>query len=235
MLTVLDWFILAILLGGLIRGYLVGAVRQVAGLLGLVAALLFSVEFMGSVGALIVASLGLAESVAPLAGFTVLFLGVYLLFLALARLLEQLFDTLSLSFLNRAAGGAVGGIKAALLLSLLFLVLGGLELPEQETRNDSALYRPVARLLPQTIEATETWFPAAKQAADQLGRQVRSRVDAVPKSSAKPEGVPRRPASSPFGSQRLSSMAAETNVTVHLWSANAPLIPATHPHARTWK
>jgi len=71
-----------------------------------------------------------------------------------------------------------------LLLSLLFLVLAGLELPEKETRTDSALYRPVAQLLPRTIEATESWFPAAKRAADQqLGRQVRSRMDAVPESS----------------------------------------------------
>ena len=191
MLTVLDWFILAVLLGGLVRGYLVGAVRQVASLLGLMAALLFSVEFMGAVGTLVVESLGLAESVAPLAGFTVLFLGVYLLFLVLARLLEQLFDTLSLSFLNRAAGGAVGGVKAALLLSLLFLILAGLELPEKETRNDSALYRPVAQLLPETIEATEAWFPAAKRAADQLGRRVRSRVEAVPESSTPESGSPR--------------------------------------------
>ena len=233
MLTVLDWFILAILLGGLIRGYLVGAVRQVAGLLGLVAALLFSVEFMGSVGALIVASLGLAESVAPLAGFTVLFLGVYLLFLALARLLEQLFETLSLSPLNRAAGGAVGGIKAALLLSLLFLVLGGLELPEQETRNDSALYRPVAQLLPRTIEATEAWFPAAKRAADQLGRQVRSRVDAVPKSSAEPESVRCVPPSSPFPPQGPPGAATAPELTVHPRFPSASPIPVLHSHART--
>jgi len=189
MLIALDWFILIVLIGGLIRGYTVGAIRQIGGLIGIVAALLFSVEFMEGVGTLIVKSLGLAESVAPLAGFTVLFLGVYLLFLALARLLEQVFETLSLSLLNRAAGGAVGGLKAALLLSLLFLVLGGLELPEQETRNDSALYRPVAQLLPETIEATEEWFPAAKRAADQLGEQVRTRVDSAPKSSAPPRGI----------------------------------------------
>lgn len=184
MLTLLDWIILVVLLGGLIRGYLVGAVRQIASLLGLVVALLVSVEFMGSVGAVIVTSLGLSESLAPLAGFTALFLGVYLLFLAVARLIEQVFQTLSLSFLNRSAGGAVGGLKAALLLSLLFLVLSGLELPEKETRDDSVLYRPVARLLPQTIEATEEWFPAAKRAADQLGGQVRSQMDSPPESSS---------------------------------------------------
>lgn len=184
MLIALDWFILLILLGGLVRGYMVGAVRQVGSVLGIVAALLFSVEFMDSVGALIVSSLGLSDALAPLAGFTVLFLGVYLLFIALSRLVEQLFETLSLSTVNQVLGGAVGGVKAALLLSLLFLVLGGMELPEQETRNDSAFYQPIAELLPRTIEATEDWVPAAKDAADQLGRQVRSKVESVPEESS---------------------------------------------------
>jgi membrane protein required for colicin V production len=184
MLIVLDWFILLILLGGLIRGYIVGAVRQVGSVLGIVAGLLFSVEFMDSVGALIVTSLGLSDALAPLAGFTVLFLGVYVLFIALSRLVEQLFDTLSLSIVNQVLGGGVGAVKAALLLSLLFLVLGSMELPEQETRNDSVFYQPMAEFLPRTIEATEDWVPAAKEAADQLGRQVRSNVDSVPQESS---------------------------------------------------
>lgn len=182
MLIALDWFILLILVGGIIRGYMVGAMRQVGSVLGIVAGLLFSVEFMDSVGALIVSSFGVSDALAPLLGFTVLFLGVYLLFVALSRLVEQLFDTLSLSIVNQALGGAVGAVKAALLLSLLFLVLGGIELPEQETRNDSILYHPVAGLLPQTIEAVEDWVPAAKEAADQLGREVRSNVDSVPEA-----------------------------------------------------
>lgn len=189
MLTALDWLILVILLGGLIRGYVVGAVRQIAGLLGIVAALLFSVEFMHSVGAMIVASLDLSESLAPLAGFSVLFLGMYLLFLALSRLVEQVLDSLSLSVLNRVTGGAVGVGKAALLLSLLFLILGGMELPAQETRKKSTFYRPIARLLPQAIEATEEWVPAAKKAADDLGRQVRIHLESVPESPTEAESA----------------------------------------------
>jgi len=195
MLIALDWFILIVLLGGLIRGYTVGAVRQIGSLIGLVAALLFSVEFMGSVGTMIVESIGLAPSLAPLAGFTVLFLGVYLLFLAVSRLIEQVFKSLSLSFVNRAAGGAVGGLKAALLLSLLFLVLGGMEMPGQQTRTSSTFYEPVAQLLPRTIEATEEWLPAAKKAADQLGRRVRSNVESLPDSSADSGSAATRPPS----------------------------------------
>jgi membrane protein required for colicin V production len=195
MLIALDWFILIVLIGGLIRGYTVGAVRQIGSLIGLVAALLFSVEFMESVGTMIVESIGLAPSLAPLAGFTVLFLGVYLLFLAISRLIEQVFKSLSLSFVNRAAGGAVGGLKAALLLSLLFLVLGGMEMPGQKTRTSSTFYKPVAQLLPRTIEATEEWLPAAKKAADQLGRRVRSNVESLPDSSADSGSTTTRPPS----------------------------------------
>lgn len=177
MLSGLDWLIIVVLIVGLIRGYMIGAVRQVASLLGLVVAFFFSVEFMGIVGGSIVAALGLSQSLAPLAGFTVIFLGIWAIFLILSRLVERLVDTLSLTPLNRAAGSAVGAFKTALLMSLLFLVLTGLEMPDQRTRKQSALYYPVARLLPATIEATEAWFPAAKDAADQLGRRVRSEVE----------------------------------------------------------
>jgi membrane protein required for colicin V production len=103
---------------------------------------------------------------------------------ALSRLVGQVFETLSRSVVNQVLGGAVGGGKAALLLSLLFLVLGGMELPKQETRADSTFYQPVAKLLPRTIEATENWIPAAKEAADQLSRQIRSEMEAVPESSS---------------------------------------------------
>lgn len=186
MLSALDWLIVAILVGGLIRGYLVGAVRQVASLVGLAVAFLLSVELMGTVGAVVVSSLGLSSSLAPLAGFTVLFLGIYLIFLILSRFLEQLLDSLSLSVVNRAAGGAVGGFKAALLLSLLFLVLTGMEVPDRQTRRASFLYGPVAGILPQTIEAAEEWFPAAKDATDALGRRVRSDLSS-PSSEATSE------------------------------------------------
>ncbi|MFB6230064.1 MAG: CvpA family protein [Salinibacter sp.] len=176
MLTVLDWLIIAILIGGLLRGYSVGAVRQVASLVGLVVAFLVSVEFMGMVGNMIVESLKLSESLAPLAGFTTLFLGVYLLFLVISRFLEQVLASLSLSVLDRVAGGAVGGFKAALLLSLLFLALTGIEVPSEKTKKKSTLYRPVAQLLPRTMEAAENWFPAAKRAADELGTRVRAEI-----------------------------------------------------------
>jgi membrane protein required for colicin V production len=172
-LAALDWFILLILTGGLIRGFMVGAVRQVASLAGLVLAFFLSVQLMHPVGALIVSSLGLSKAVGPIAGFVVIFVGVQLLFLALSRLLERVLETLSLSLVNRAAGGALGGFKAALLLSVLFLILSGMEMPSKKTRKQSVLYDPVASALPKTLDAASPYLPAAKRASETFGNTVR--------------------------------------------------------------
>ena len=175
-LAALDWFILLILAGGLIRGFMVGAVRQVASIAGLILAFFLSVQLMHPVGALIVSSLGLSEAVAPIVGFVVIFVGVQLLFLALSRLLERVLETLSLSLVNRAAGGALGGFKAALLLSVLFLILSGMEMPSKKTRKQSMLYSPVASALPKTLDAASPYLPAAERASETFGKNVRPQI-----------------------------------------------------------
>jgi membrane protein required for colicin V production len=184
MLIALDWLILVVLLGGLVRGYMVGAVRQIGSLLGLALALLLSAQFMIPAGTLLVANLGLSESLVPLAGFAVVFVSVYLLVLLLSGLVEHLLSSLSLSIVNRAVGGAVGAVKAALLMSLLLLALRGMQVPSPQTRQASALYTPVVRLLPQALEASEKWLPAAQEAADTLERQIRSTLDTDPQAPA---------------------------------------------------
>lgn len=187
-LAALDWFILVVLAGGLIRGFMVGAVRQVASLIGLVVAFFLSVQLMHPVGALIVSSLGLSEAVGPIAGFIVLFVGVQLLFLALSRLLERVLETLSLSLVNRAAGGALGGFKAALLLSVLFLVLSGMEMPSEKVRDRSVLYSPVAKALPETLDAASPYLPAAKRASETFGQTVRPKIDPAAQQTGGPTG-----------------------------------------------
>lgn len=180
-LVALDWFILLVLAGGLIRGFFVGAVRQVASLVGFVLAFFLSVQLMHVVGEIIVATLGFSNSVGPIAGFVVVFIGIQLLFVALSRLLEKVLETLSLTLVNRAAGGALGGFKAALLLSVLFLVLAGMDVPKEETREESMLYSPVASALPKTLEATSPYLPAAERASDAFGKSIQPDLQRPPR------------------------------------------------------
>jgi membrane protein required for colicin V production len=101
--------------------------------------------------------------VGPLLGFAVVFGGVQLAFFALARLVESLVGAMRLTAVNRMAGGLLGGFKAALLLSVLFVLMARAELPGPEARQQSQLYEPVTQVLPRT------WAAAAEHTS-QLGR-----------------------------------------------------------------
>jgi membrane protein required for colicin V production len=175
-MTYLDWFILIAVAAGLIRGLMVGAIRQVASIIGLLLAFVVAVQLMRPIGDITVDSLGLSESTAPLVGFVVVFAGVQLLVVALARTLEAVVETLSLSFANRAAGGALGAFKAALLLSVLFLVTTQAGIPDQQAQGNSVLYRPVASVLPGTWDYVAAYLPAMREASDAFGREVRPRL-----------------------------------------------------------
>ena len=145
---ILDLLILAGLAVGAVRGFGTGALRQVAGLVGVLLAFLVALQLMEPAGEMVVSSLGVSERVGPLLGFLVVFLLVQALAYAVVRAARGLLKTLGLSFVDRIAGGALGALKAALLLSVLFLVLGTFEIPEQTVRRQSDLYGPVASVLP---------------------------------------------------------------------------------------
>lgn len=153
----LDVLIIAALGVGVARGFWTGALRQAASLLGFIIAFVLGIQLMRPVGQLIVSSLGLADTLGPVLGFVAVFLLIQVAAYAVSRLGEGLLRAFRLGFLNRLAGGAVGALKAALLLSVAFLVLNVFDVPGPEARRRSELYAPVASTLP------EAWNMAAEQ------------------------------------------------------------------------
>jgi membrane protein required for colicin V production len=87
-----------------------------------------------------------------------------------------LLDALSLSIVNRVFGSAVGGFKAALLLSVAFLVLMEIDFPSDELKQESTLYQPVARVLPETWDAASQHVPDLKRISEQFGRRIESEL-----------------------------------------------------------
>ena len=122
-LHTLDLVILVVLAFGLVRGFTTGVIRQIASLIGLVAAFLVGVRFMQPGGEMLTTSLGLAEGVSPLLAFVLLFAAVQLTLLGVVRFVEGVIGFLQLSAVNRVLGGLIGAGKVALLLSLVFLAL----------------------------------------------------------------------------------------------------------------
>lgn len=168
----LDILIALILIVGLVRGVATGAVRQVVSLLGTVAAIVLSVELMSTVGAAVREIVPVSESFEHAIGFVVVFLVIQILLLLAVRLIEASIRLARLTPVNRLVGGVVGAGKAALLLSVLFLVLGFIEVPAQDDREGSVLYVPVASVFPVTWDYAARHLPRIRNLTDRFGKEV---------------------------------------------------------------
>lgn len=170
----LDILILLALAFGIVRGFMTGAIRQVVTLIGTVLAIILAVELMNPVGSAVGAVVGLSERFYPVAGLLAVFLTVQIAVLFAARALESLVKVVRLTIVNRAAGAIVGLGKAALVVSIIFVVLAFFDVPEQDKREASLLYHDVAGVLPTTWDYVSEQIPKVKSMSDRMGREARA-------------------------------------------------------------
>lgn len=175
-ITILDVFIMVGLAIGMGRGFATGLIQQVASVVGLLVSFALALQLMQPIGELATNSLGIATSIAPLIGFVLSFVAVYVAMYALAKMIESLVGKLHLSTLNRAAGALLGGFKAALALSVLFLVLSRVEVPSETAQQQSSLYAPVASVLPTAWDAVAEAFPHIENISEAFGERIREQL-----------------------------------------------------------
>lgn len=170
----LDVLIVLVVTFGILRGVTTGAVRQIISLFGTIVAIVLGLELMNVVGALFGAAFGLSEPLQPALGFFVVFLVIQVGLLFGARLLEAAIKLLKLNPLNRLAGAVIGALKTLLILSVLFLVMGFFDVPEEENREASVLYAPVATLFPTAWDFVAEYLPYMRDLSDKFGREIES-------------------------------------------------------------
>lgn len=163
-MTTLDIILLVLIGIGAVLGFMKGFLRQLAGLLGLVAGLLVAkalyVHVADEVFSQVTDSVGLARGLA----FVSIWLLVPLLFLLVASLLTRLMEAVSLGWLNRLLGAALGAVKYALVISLLLVMVDHFDtknaLISRTQKTASVLYNPVKGL-------AELFIPVAREVAEQ--------------------------------------------------------------------
>lgn len=173
-MNVLDWFILAVLGLGVWRGFSNGFIREVARILALVVAFVLGTQLMRPVGLFLSVSMGISEALSPVIGFVVVFIAVLALVFSIARMLEFVAGSLFLGPVNRVLGAMFGGIKATLVLSLLFLVSAFFGFPGEQTRSESQLYMPVTSFVTTGWEAVAEAWPEVRNVSDRFSIPVES-------------------------------------------------------------
>ena len=87
--------------------------------------------------------------------FCLLFLGAVILIFLTAKLINKIVEGASLSSVNKITGSVFGGLKFAMIISVVFFVMDAVErsypMLSVQTKNESLLYKPVAAIAPAVI------------------------------------------------------------------------------------
>lgn len=164
-MTTMDIVILIVLGAGAIVGFTKGFLKQLAGLLGLVAGLLIAKALYATVAERFFLPLTDSLTVAQGIAFVVIWLAVPLAFLLLATLLTKAMEAVALGWVNRLLGAGLGLLKSALLVSLLICVVEYIDsdntLLKRTKKQESVLYYPMEKF-------AGIFLPAAREVAGEL-------------------------------------------------------------------
>ncbi len=145
-----DVIILTILVIGFALGYKDGIIRKLIGLAGLIIAVLLSYMYSDSLGVILTPyfsdDAGLARVVAAL----LIFFGSLGVISIVKRIVHPA-DKIN-KFVNQLLGGIFGAIQMAFFLSGFLLFFHIFNLPPENIRENSKLYKPIYSIIPSTID-----------------------------------------------------------------------------------
>ena len=151
-MTVIDIILGALILFGLVRGFMKGLFVEVASLVALVAGVYGAIHFSNFAAELLETRVDWNEKTINITAFAITFVVIVLAISLAGKALTKLADFAALGVLNKLLGGVFGALKIGLILSVILMVFNNLNktIPfvEQDDLNDSVLYEPVRSLAP---------------------------------------------------------------------------------------
>jgi membrane protein required for colicin V production len=151
----LDLLILIPAIWGFWRGFTKGVIMEVATLAAFFVGVWGGIHLSDSLASLIRGWMGSQSEYIPLVAFALVFVGILMAVYGVAKLVDRVAEKAALGIINKIAGGAFGGFKFVLVLSVLFFVLDAVQksvplLPPQ-IKEGSLLYGPVSKIAPAVI------------------------------------------------------------------------------------
>ncbi len=151
-MSVLDIILGALLLFGLIRGFMKGLFVEVASLIALIAGVYGAIHFSDFAVSILESKVDWSEKTINLTAFGITFVLIVVIISLAGKALTKIADFASLGILNKILGGVFGALKIGLILSVLLIVFNKMNstipLVEDEDLEDSILYEPVKSLAP---------------------------------------------------------------------------------------
>lgn len=149
---VIDIVLGALILFGLVRGFMKGLFVEVASLVALVAGVYGAIHFSNFAAEFLQTKTEWNEKTINITAFAITFVVIVLAIAFAGKALTKLANFAALGILNKLLGGVFGALKIALILSVVLNIFdkfnNTVTLLDEDTKENSVLYKPVKSLVP---------------------------------------------------------------------------------------
>lgn len=118
----IDLIIIGIMLFFLIKGFINGLIIESVGILGVLLAFLCSFMLYTPMSAL-TRAVGLTGNVASVTAYILAFILIYVIVIIIGKILQKALTAIYLGWLNRLLGLFFGGLKGAVILSIILWIV----------------------------------------------------------------------------------------------------------------
>jgi membrane protein required for colicin V production len=149
---IIDIVLGALILFGLVRGFMKGLFVEVASLVALIAGVYGAIHFSNFASEFLQTKTEWNEKTINITAFAITFIVIVLAIALAGKALTKLADFAALGIINKLLGGAFGALKIALILSVILNIFDKMNntitFIDKENMEDSALYNPVKSFVP---------------------------------------------------------------------------------------
>lgn len=151
-MNILDIFLGALILFGLIRGLSKGLFVEVASLAALVAGVFGAIHFSDFAAGFLESKVDWSEEYINIVAFAITFIAIVVVIAMAGKALTKLADFAALGMLNKLLGGIFGALKIGLILSIALMIFSSankaIPFLDEEDIENSVLYEPVRSIAP---------------------------------------------------------------------------------------
>ncbi len=151
-MSVIDIVLGALILFGLVRGFMKGLFVEVSSLIALVAGVYGAIHFSNFAAEFLETKTEWDEKTINIVAFAVTFILIVLAIALAGKALTKLANFAALGILNKMLGGIFGALKIALILSVVLNIFDKLNstitFVDEEDIEDTILYKPVKQIFP---------------------------------------------------------------------------------------
>lgn len=165
-MNILDIIFLFPLLYFLITGFRKGLIIEILSVIAFIIAIIGAMKLSNKL--IISSGLELSSKWLPYVAYIIVFLGIFILIITLAKLLQKIIKTAHLNIFNRIAGALFGLLKVVLLFSLILWITDQVKIIPEKMKEDSLSYHYLEPISPKIISFITSYKDEAKGTIDQV-------------------------------------------------------------------